>query len=84
LIHRPNYGVGIKRFQNAPTSIATQRRLALKIKEQCERDRRVESLLGVKIIRSDLEPSKSILVIRVKPVGYGETEFKFSVFGEVA
>lgn len=82
LIHRPSYGVGIKQYQNAPNSITAQRQLALKIQEQFKRDPRVEEVLGVSVSHEDATPHLVMLVIRVKVVGYGESELKFTPFGE--
>lgn len=84
LIHRPNYGVGIKAFQNSINSVETQRQIAGRIQEQYERDPRVEKVLGVSIRNfSDAEPEKIEIVVRYKPVGYGELQTTFTPFGGV-
>lgn len=82
LIHRPNYGVGIKQFQNAPNSLALQRQLALRIEEQLLQDPRVESVEGVRITTDDENPSLVVLIVRVNIVGYGETAITLTPFGE--
>jgi phage baseplate assembly protein W len=82
LIHRPDYGASLKLYQNAPTSLAKQRELALQLEEQALRDPRVESVLGVSINVNDREPEKTTIIARVKLVGYGETALSFQPFGE--
>lgn len=83
LIHRPLYGVGLKEYQNAPSSIAVLRSLAIRIQEQFEQDPRVEMVEGVRIEKSDERPDLTYVIIRVKIVGYGETEVKSIPFSEV-
>lgn len=83
LVHRPTYGVGIKSFQNAPNTIETQRRIALRIKEQFEQDPRVEEVLGVRVESGDLTPENIKIIVRVKLSGYEEVTTTFIPFGEV-
>lgn len=83
LIHRPLYGVGIKDFQGAPSSLAVLRQLAQRIQEQFLEDPRVESVEGVRIKREDDRPELVFVIVRVKIVGYGETEVKSIPLGEV-
>lgn len=83
LIHRPLYGVGVKQFQNAPSSLAVLRSLAIRIQEQFMQDPRVEKVEGVRVVRDDYSPELVYIIIRVKIVGYGETELKYTPFGEV-
>jgi hypothetical protein len=82
LIHRPNYGVGIKQYQNGPNTLSSQRQLALRIQEQFIQDDRVEAVLGVSVKSEDTSPHKVILTVRVKIVGYGEAALQFTPFGE--
>lgn len=82
LIHRPNYGVGIKDFQNSPSTLSTQRQLALRIQEQFELDPRVEKVTGVQVNFDTLTPEKSIIIVKVKLQGYDEEAMKFIPFGE--
>lgn len=82
LIHRPNYGVGIKDFQNSINDIENQRRLALRIQEQYELDPRVEEVLGVRVDVGDLTPEKIIVTVRYNVLGYGEVTSRFIPFGE--
>jgi hypothetical protein len=81
LIHRPNYGVGIKMFQNSLNSIPQQQRLASRIKDQFERDPRTRRVIGVGVQSSDTTPELVKLVIRVESVGYGDLTFIFQPFG---
>lgn len=81
LIHRPNYGVGIKDYQNSMSDLPNQQNLALRIKEQFELDPRVEKVVGVRINYTDAEPEKVVIVVRVKVVGYDELTASFKPFG---
>lgn len=83
LVHRPNYGVGIKDFQNSPASLGTQRQLAIRIKDQFELDSRTDKVLGVRYEVGDGSPDKTVIIVRVRPVGYDDVEAKFIPFGEV-
>jgi len=84
LVHRPNYGVGIKDFLNGVNSIDNQRTLALRVKEQFEQDFRVVEVLGLRVSSEDTRPEKVVIFIRVKLVGYGDQDLQFIPFGEVA
>ncbi len=81
IAHLPNYGIGIKSYQNAPTSLQNQRRLALDIEEQIPQDPRVIELLGVEIQTDDLKPEKLIIIARIDLVGLGEQTLTFIPFG---
>ena len=83
LVHRPDYGVGIKDFQNSPSTLFYQQQLAAKIKEQFELDPRVEKVVGVSIDFDDYSPQIVNIKVRVKLVGYGETAMNFIPFGDV-
>lgn len=82
LVHRPDYGVGIKDFQNAVNSIENQRRLALRIQEQFLRDFRVEEFIGMRVTQSQTVPSQVTIFFKVKLRGFGEVEVDFKPFGE--
>jgi phage baseplate assembly protein W len=82
LAHRPGYGVGISRFQNAVASLSVQREIAGRIQEQFEEDPRVEGVKSVKVIVDDKRPDLVTFIVKVKIRGYGETEAKFIPFGE--
>jgi len=70
LVHRPDFGVGLKQFQNGIPSLSTQRDIALRIKEQLAKDTDVESVDSVSI-RQD--GSIFYIVVKVTIVGYGST-----------
>lgn len=82
LLHRPNYGVGLKSFQNAPSTLAEQRKLALRIAEQFQLDSRVAEVLGVSFNTDDLQPEKSEIIVRVKIKGYDDTKLTFQPFSD--
>jgi hypothetical protein len=84
LIHRPDYGVGIKLFQGSMNSLPKQRQITNLIQEQFIRDSRVDEVLGVSINYSDKEPQKVTIHVRVKLVGYGEQNLSFLPFGSDA
>lgn len=83
IVHRPTFGVGIKRFQNAIGSIATQRQIAQDIKEQFLQDPRVEGVSGVSVAIEDLDAGLFKISVRVKLVGYDEQTLQFSSTPEV-
>jgi len=83
LIHRPEYGVGLKKFQGAANSLDNQRTLASLIKQQFEEDPRVEEVTGVSVFVDDNKPDTIEIICRVSIVGYGETGFNFLAFGDV-
>lgn len=74
IIHRPGYGVGLKRFQNGPNRIDDRRKLAIEIREQYLLDSRVEEVRGVQVNSEDLTPQKVQIVVRVLVIGFGEVE----------
>ena len=82
LMHRPDYGVGIKNFQNAAAVLSVQRKIAGLIQEQFEKDPRVEGVKSVRVIVDDLVPHQITLVVKVDIVGYGEVEAEYTPFGE--
>lgn len=82
LVHRPNYGVGIKDYQNAPGSLTVYRALAQRISEQFVQDPRVSSVLGVSITQDETNPYLFVLVVRADIIGYGEQALQFTPFSE--
>lgn len=82
LIHRPNYGVGLKDYQNAVNSIDTQRRLAARIDEQFREDFRVQEVSGLRVETDKDNPDLVRIFVRIKAIGYDELELKFTPFGE--
>jgi len=81
LVHRPNYGVGIPGYQNAPSSFSIQQRLAAKIVEQFEQDARVASVTNVLIGSDDGTPQTTRIAVFLIPVGYTEVQMTFTPFG---
>lgn len=81
LVHRPNYGVGVKDFQNALNSISNQRALALRIEEQFKEDIRVNDVLNVSVDSRDDRPELVVIKIKVLLVGLGEVDLSFKPFG---
>jgi len=83
LAHRPNYGIGLKQFQNSPMTIATQQAIAKRLQEQLVTDSRISELLSVSIDSEDRTPDKVIIKISVKLEGYDEPQMLEIPFGEV-
>ncbi len=82
--HRPDYGVGVKLYQNSPLTLAAQRQLAQEIRDNFIQDERVEDVTAVSISADDLEPDKTVIAVRIKLVGYGETDMAYQPFGSEA
>lgn len=81
LIHRPEYGVGIKDFQNAPLTLKTKETVAQRIGDNFIRDPRVNEVLGVSVESKDQTPEKVIITVRTQIVGYqDEVDFSFTPF----
>jgi phage baseplate assembly protein W len=83
IAHLPEYGVGLKSYQNAPLSLANKRALALEIQNQLTQDPRISEVTSLSIENSDREPDKVYIIVKVKVVGYQELAVKFTPFGEV-
>lgn len=81
LVHRPDYGVGVKDFQNSLNDLSNQRALALRIDEQFRRDVRVQDVVNVGIDADDLVPDSLTITIKVTLIGLGEQELQFKPFG---
>ena len=81
LIHRPEYGVGIKRYLNAPNQTGFQRELAFRIRDQFLRDPRVEQVLGVQVKNDETNVAMTKILVRVKIIGYTEQELAFLPYG---
>lgn len=82
IIHRPTYGIGLKDYQNSPSTIAAQQKLALKIKDQFLQDPRVEDVTSVRVNFNAQRPEMTEIVVRVKLQGYDESAMAFVPFGE--
>lgn len=76
LVHRPTFGVGLKRFLNGLNSLDNQRELANRIKVQWEQDESVNEVLGVSVVVEDDKPELSIISVRAFLVGVGETTLR--------
>lgn len=82
IIHRPEYGIGTKQFQNAANSVANQRVLAQRIIDQFPLDPRVKEVTGVRMEFEDDNPEKVVLFVRIVITGLEEVEVSFIPFGE--
>lgn len=82
LIHRPDYGVGVKDFQNALNSIGNQRSLALRIEEQFKRDIRVQDVLNIRFETDNDRPDQIRVYVKVVLTGLGEQDLQFIPFGD--
>jgi len=81
LIGRPNYGVGIKRFQNALNTVDNRRDLAKRIEENLLRDDRVESVQSVSVQMDPRASDQIVIAVRVKILGFDEVGVSFRPFG---
>lgn len=82
LIHRPDYGVGVKDFQNAVGSLATFRKLAQAIDEQFRQDFRVLDVTNVAITQDENNTGLFKIVVTIQTAGYAELPMTFVPFGE--
>jgi len=81
IIHRPEYGVGLKLYQGVISSIDKQRELSLKIKEQLLQDTRIESIDSVKFSQvSDYQAGTFIVTLKITASGVGQIEESFNPF----
>jgi phage baseplate assembly protein W len=80
LVHRPDYGIGIKLYQGKISSLGVQRDLAMRIKDQLELDPRVTEVTGVRFDVSENNSSEFIVVIRATVLGYDELNESFNPF----
>lgn len=76
LVHRPGFGVGLKRFLNSLNSLDNQRELANRIKVQWEQDESVDEVIGVKVEKTDDNPERLTISVRANLVGVGETTLR--------
>jgi len=81
LVHRPDYGVGVKNYLNSVNSLNNQRSLALRVKEQFERDPRVKEVVGLRFEQDEVIPGKFTIFVKVRVAGFDEAELGFGVFG---
>lgn len=83
IVHRPDYGVGLKNFQNAPLTNGTKVALANLINDQLLQEKRILEVLGVGFEENDSEPEKTKLIVRVLADGFDEPIISEIAFGEV-
>jgi len=82
LVHRPNYGVGIKLYQNSISTLGQQTTLANKIQKQFLLDPRVSDVLSVSVSQDDADPSQTLVNVAVIPQGYTDAvQMQFIPFG---
>lgn len=81
LVHRPQFGVGVKNFQNKTGSISKQKELAAIIREQFEQDERVEELVSVKIKNLNIDGQFEV-TYKVRVSGGSLEEETINPFGE--
>lgn len=82
IIHRPNYGVGIQDFQNAPLTLSVKSQLANRIAEQFAQDDRVERVVSISAENINNQPDTILVKTNVKLVAYGDRELQFTPFNE--
>lgn len=80
LVGLPNYGVGIRQYQNAPNSFTLQQKLAALIEEQFLQDPRVMRVTSVAISSGDTTPQLAKIAVNIVPVGYTEQQMVFMPF----
>jgi len=85
LVHKPTYGVGVTRFENACSSFSVQQKLAALIVEQFELDPRVQSVNSVSMTSEDDTPEMTIITVNVTPIGYADAvRMTFTPFSRAA
>ena len=80
LVHRPDYGVGVKLFQGAISSLENQRDLALRIQDQFQQEDRVDSVTGVSFTPDEAQPDLFIVLVKYNAVAFGEIVDLFDPF----
>lgn len=82
VITLPDYGVGLKNYQNAPMTLAVKRELANLIKEQFERDSRVVKVTSVRMEQDAVNAALITIDVRIEIAGAGEQNLQFDPIGE--
>lgn len=81
IVHRPEFGVGIKSYQGIISSLEKQRELAVKIREQLLEDERIESVDSVKFDEdTDYRSGTFIVHLKVTASGIGELDESINPF----
>jgi len=83
LIHRPDYGVGISRYQGSPLTFDRKRRLAVEIDAQCRLDPRVVRVMQIQVEDLENDDFGIVISINVEAVAYGVATFEFEIAGGV-
>ena len=81
LIHRPDYGANLLKYQGAPLTLSKKQEMANAIVENLKREDRVKEVTSI----SFDESTDGITTVKVKYniVGYGEDILDTPLFGEV-
>jgi hypothetical protein len=81
IIHRPDYGVGVKLYQGMISTLEKQRELALRIRQQLELDDRIDSVDSVRFTPDeDYRQGTFIINIKITASGIGELEQEINPF----
>ena len=80
LVHRPEFGVGVKEFQNNIANMASQRELAIRIREQFVLEPRVNKVTSVRITKYEEDDSKFSLIVKYQDISYNNLEETFKPF----
>jgi phage baseplate assembly protein W len=81
VIHRPNYGVGLKSYLNNINSLSRQQALLVALQTQLPLDPRVDSVTSLSVNSDDDTPGQVTIVVSVQPVGYTEIAVALNVGG---
>jgi len=82
LVHRPDFGIGVQRWQNDISTISRKRDLASLIKDQFEQDDSVKRLESIQIVNIK-DNGTFELRYKVGIVGYGLIDETVSPFGDL-
>lgn len=82
VITLPDFGVGLKRFQNAPLTFSVQRFLATLIREQFEQDPGVSKVTRVSMTQDAVSFSRITVAVSVDVVGAGPVDLQFEPIGD--
>jgi phage baseplate assembly protein W len=83
IVHRPDYGVGLKLFQGALSTVEKQRELSLLIQAQLTEDPRIESVDSVKFeADTDFRTGTFSVKVKITAAGIGEIEETISPFNQ--
>lgn len=83
IVHRPNYGVGIKRYQGAIYSLSNQKSAASDIKQQFELEERIDELVSVKFEKFEDIEGAFILTYKVRTSAGQLIEESVNPFGDI-